>query len=231
MSRKTRLYVPDAISSGLTPGRIAPSGPQRTFLLQATGSPTARLYIWRQGGHLPLRALQRSMSTPDRVMLLFAKSQLCRVHFKDQHALIVPGRATFLKSKCLPSVDGLSSCTKLRERHLSDTDGRLSTDINHGRISRSRLEDRQPAKCSVGDSSAGTPSDSTRRGPDRALARPTAATAVLEDLPGVSDEPASFQSNKQERQCPAPSAPRLHHKTSKEINHETYGISQDLESV
>jgi hypothetical protein len=35
----------------------------------------------------------------------------------------------------------------------------------------------------------------------------------LEELPGAFDEPASFQSNKQKRLGPAPSAPRLHHKT------------------
>jgi hypothetical protein len=83
------------------------------------------------------------------------------MHFKDQHALIVPGKAMFLKSKMLPSVEGLSSCAKRRERHPSDTDSRLLTEINHGRISRSRLE---PAKCSVGDSSAGTPPDSPEIG-------------------------------------------------------------------
>jgi hypothetical protein len=82
------------------------------------------------------------------------------MHFKDQHALIVPGKAMFLKSKMLPPVEGLSSCAKRRERYPSDTGSRLLTEINHGRISRSRPEDRQPAKCSVGDSSAGTPSDS-----------------------------------------------------------------------
>jgi hypothetical protein len=47
----------------------------------------------------------------------------------------------------------------------------------------------------------------------------------LEDLPGVFDEPASFQSNKRKRQCPGPSAPHLHHKTTKEINHETHPIT------
>ena len=40
------------------------------------------------------------MSTPDLVMLLFAESQLCKMHFKDQHALILPGKAMFLKSEC-----------------------------------------------------------------------------------------------------------------------------------
>jgi hypothetical protein len=99
------------------------------------------------------------MSTPDRVMLLLAESQPCKMHFKDQHAPIVLGKATLWKSKCLPSVDGLPNCAKHRESHLSGADSRLLTDESHGRISRSRLEDRQPAKCSVGDSSADTSPD------------------------------------------------------------------------
>jgi hypothetical protein len=70
------------------------------------------------------------------------------------------GKGNVPEIKMLLSVEGLSSCAKHRERHPSDTDSRLLTEINHGCISRSRLEDRQPAKCSVGDSSDGTPSDS-----------------------------------------------------------------------
>jgi hypothetical protein len=42
---QTRLYAPDATSLDWPPGRIAPSDPQLRFMLQASGLPTARLYI------------------------------------------------------------------------------------------------------------------------------------------------------------------------------------------
>src|SRR5579864_2012930 len=88
MSRKTRLYAPDATSSDWHPGRIAPFDPQQTFLLQENGSPTARPYIGCQDNQLFVSSPQRSMSTPVGAMW-FAKSQRRRKHFKNQHALIV----------------------------------------------------------------------------------------------------------------------------------------------
>jgi hypothetical protein len=47
------------------------------------------------------------MPTPDGVMW-FAKSQPCQMHFKNQRALIVRKKATFSKSKRLPSVKRLT---------------------------------------------------------------------------------------------------------------------------
>jgi hypothetical protein len=93
--------------------------------------------------------------------MLFAQSQPCEMHFRNQHVRVVQGTATFSKSKLLPSVEWLTHRVECREGHPPDTDSRLLTVINGDGIrsrlptafSRSGLEDRQPAKCRVGDSS------------------------------------------------------------------------------
>lgn len=92
--------------------------------------------------------------TPAPILLLaictpFVISDLLRHEWK-----LAAAGTLLMGIKMLPSVDGLSSCAKRQESHLSDTNSRLLTDVNHGSNSRSRPEDRQPAKCGVGDSSA-----------------------------------------------------------------------------
>ena len=73
------------------------------------------------------------MSTLDRAVL-FSQSRPCKVHFKNQHALVVHGTATFRKSKLLPSVEGTTYRVECRECHPPDTDGRLLTQVNGGRV-------------------------------------------------------------------------------------------------
>src|SRR5580692_408017 len=65
MFRKTRLYVPDAISSGSPPGRIAPSDPQRTFLLRASGSPDRTpLYLMQRRPFIPSGSAASDVNAP-----------------------------------------------------------------------------------------------------------------------------------------------------------------------
>ena len=67
-------------------------------MLRASGSPTARLYIRCQDSHLLALNLQRPMPTFYGVML-FAQSQPCKMHFKNQRALIVREKVMSSKSK------------------------------------------------------------------------------------------------------------------------------------
>ncbi len=131
------------------------------------------------------------MSTPDGV-IRFAKSQRCRMHFKNQHALIVWRKGNFLEIKALagrrwadpsrgtqgkpspqhrqPTVNRDGPHPKLLTAVISTlraTGAVMGTAVVsvhpgqaiHGRVSRSRLADRHPAKCGVGDSSAATSPD------------------------------------------------------------------------
>jgi hypothetical protein len=66
--------------------------------------------------------------------MLFAQSQAHEMHFKNQHVLVVQGTATFRKAKLLPSVEGLTCRVGRRESHPPDTDGRLLTQMDGGRI-------------------------------------------------------------------------------------------------
>ena len=92
------------------------------------------------------------MSTPDGVML-FAQSQACKMHFKNQHALIVRRKATFSKSKHLRSVEGLTHRAERRESHPPDTDSRLLTEMNRSRMcSTAAIDDHGPARASALDS-------------------------------------------------------------------------------
>ena len=63
--------------------------------------------------------------------MLFAQSQAYEMHFKNQHALVVQGTATFRKAKLLPSVEGLTHRVECRQSHPLDTDSRLLTQM-HG---------------------------------------------------------------------------------------------------
>jgi hypothetical protein len=73
------------------------------------------------------------MSTPDGVML-FAESQPRRMHFEIQHALTVRGPATFLKSRPLQSIEGLTHCAERRKSLPPDTGSRLLTEMRRARI-------------------------------------------------------------------------------------------------
>ena len=102
-------------------------------MLQSNVSPTARLYIPCQDRQLLLSNPKRLMPALARAML-FAQSQAYGMHFKNQHALVVQGTATFRESRLLPSVEGLTHREGCRESHPPDTDGRLLTQMNGGRI-------------------------------------------------------------------------------------------------
>jgi hypothetical protein len=65
-------------------------------VLRARGSPIARLYIWCQDSHLFVSGPQRPMSTLDAVMW-FAQLQHCRMHFKNQRALLVRRKGNILE--------------------------------------------------------------------------------------------------------------------------------------
>jgi hypothetical protein len=66
--------------------------------MRASWSSTARFYIWCEDWHLFLSSQQRPMSKPNG-MLLFAKSRVCRMHFKNQHPLIVRRGGNVLEIK------------------------------------------------------------------------------------------------------------------------------------
>ena len=95
-------------------------------MLQSNVSPIARLYIPCQDGQLLLSNPKRLMSALARAML-FAQSQAYEMHFKNQHALVMQGTATFRELKLLPSVEGLTHGVECRESHPPDTDSRLLT--------------------------------------------------------------------------------------------------------
>ncbi len=47
--------------------------------------------------------------------MLFAQSQASKMHFKNQHALVVRDKVMSPKSKCLRSVEGLTHCAERRK--------------------------------------------------------------------------------------------------------------------
>ena len=51
------------------------------------------------------------------------------MHFKNQRALIVRGKAMSSKSRRLPSVEGLTHRAERRKSHRPDTDSRLLTEM------------------------------------------------------------------------------------------------------
>src|SRR5579863_4494092 len=54
--------------------------------------------------------------------MLFAQSRACKMHFKNQHALVVRDRVMSPESKCLRSVEGL---TQYAERRKSQPPGEM----------------------------------------------------------------------------------------------------------
>jgi hypothetical protein len=98
----------------------------------------------------PIEAMpKRLMSTLDGVML-FAQSQPCEMHFMNQRTCRA-GNGNVLEIKALPSVEGLTHRVECRESHPPDTDSRLLTQLNDGRICsrrnlalKQRVQSREP---------------------------------------------------------------------------------------
>jgi hypothetical protein len=68
--------------------------------------------------------------------MLLARSQPCKLHFKDQRLLIVLEKVMSAKSKRLRSVEGMTHSAERRESHGPDTDRRLLTEMNRSRMCR-----------------------------------------------------------------------------------------------
>jgi hypothetical protein len=106
---------------------------ERMFVLRASGSPNTRLCIRCQDSHSFVSSPLRPMSTLDRVMW-FAKSRRCRMHFKNQHALMERRKGNVLEIKACTVRRRADSLRGTRQSHPPDTDSRLLTELYRSRM-------------------------------------------------------------------------------------------------